>query len=147
MFGVFPKEVFAKGDTAERLATDLHKQVNRKQWKEVPQVLDTTHNVSIRMLVFTPETATHAQERVHVDLQHVLDFVRWRMRLGVPCAAYRDPAVPSASPWRGCARPIVEVLDEAYVAGEHELKLEELITSVLARWCDLAVDTKKHDRS
>ena len=139
MFGVLRGDAFEAGGLALSLARALHEQINEARWAripfaEIPGTDETKYAAFVRMLVFAPETAKHATDRKHFDLQHVLAFTRSRMRPGEPCARYRDPAVPSASPWRGCARLIVETLDESHSSGEAELRLEEFIGKVIARW-------------
>lgn len=134
MFGVLPKGAFEEGGAAHGLARDLHRQINNKLWADIPKSQDTEHKTCVRMLVFAPETARYSSERKHFDLQHVLDFTRDRMRPGEPCARYRDQAVPSASPWRGCTRLIVETLDESHSLGETNLPLGEFVERVLSRW-------------
>lgn len=134
MFGVLPKGTFKEGGAAHRLANDLHRQINNKHWADIPKSQDTKHKMCVRMLVFAPETAKHAGERKHFDLQHVLDFTRDRMRPGDACAPYRDPAVPSGSPWRGCTRLIVETLDEIHSQGGAKLRLGKFVEAVLSRW-------------
>jgi len=133
MFGLLPEDAFKHGGAAHRLADDLHRQIINPTWADIPTSQDTHHNVSVRMLVFAPETAKHVKERKHFDLQHVLDFTKDRMRSGKPCAPYRDPAVPTASPWRGCARLIVETLDDSYSQGEASLELGDFIARALSR--------------
>lgn len=105
MFGVLPSAAFEKGGVAHERANALHQQINNVCWVEIPSVEfskthGTEYGTSVRMVVFAPEIAKHAEERKHFDLQHVLAFTRSRLRLGEPCAAYRDPAFPTASPWR-----------------------------------------------
>jgi hypothetical protein len=147
MFGIFPEDAFQKSGVAERLASDLHRQINENKWPEYPAVREPGHRLSVRMLVFAPETAKHAKERAHFDLQRILGFVGYRMRSGEPCAAYRDPVVPSASPWRGCTQLIVEVLDESHQAGKGELQVADLVAGVLSRWPGSGGGTKDHARS
>jgi hypothetical protein len=89
-----------------------------------------------------PETATHAKERAHFDLQRILAFVGYRMRSGKPCAAYRNPAVPSASPWRGSTKVIVEVLDESHRAGKGQLQVADVVAGVVSRWPGSGGETK-----
>jgi hypothetical protein len=133
MFGVFPEASFDNGGAALSMEQELHRQVTENRWPNVPTTISTEHNVSVRMIVFAPAAAKHASERAHFDLQHVLDFVRRRMRPGEPCARYRDPAVPSASPWRGDTRRIVEVLDESFCRGEARLDLEQFLKEALSK--------------
>ncbi|SRR6266571_743392 len=134
MFGVFPEECFAQDGVAEKVAHELHEKVNQSIWAEHPTAHRPEHGVSVRMVVFAPETAKHSKERKHFDLQWVLDFTRNRMRSGEPCAAYRSLDVPSASPWRGCTRLIVEVLDKNHALDEADLRLGRFIEEVLALW-------------
>jgi hypothetical protein len=107
MFGVLPKGTFTEGGVAHRLAHDLHQQINNACWLEIPRACDSEFRISVRMLVFAPETAKHARERKHLDLQHILDFTKARMRPKEQCARYRDPERPTASPWRGWTRRII----------------------------------------
>lgn len=134
MFGIFPSDTFAPGGTAAKMAEELHRKIKAKVWSEYPRAFVPEQQVSVRLLVFAPNTAKHSKERAHIDFQHVLDFTRDRMRSGVPCAHYRDPKVATASPWRGCTRLIVEVLDESHAPNQISLPLEELFERVLARW-------------
>lgn len=134
MFGVLPKDAFKQDGVAHGLANDLHRQINSRFWAEIPMSRAAEHKMCVRMVVFAPETAKHAGARKHFDLQHVLHFTRCRMRPGEPCAPYRDLAVPSASPWRGCTRLVVETLDESHSRGETHLRLEELVERALSRW-------------
>jgi hypothetical protein len=133
MFGVLPKDTFNERGLAHQIATDLHSKINNDRWTELPESHDAEHKISFRMLVFAPSTATRANERKHFDLQHVLDFTKSRMRPGEACATYRDLVAPSASPWRGCTRLIVETLDASHSEGGTNLPLEEFVTRVLSR--------------
>ncbi len=130
MFGVFPADAFKDGGEAHGIATDLHRQITGNAWSDFPRSHDAESKVSVR--VFAPETAKHAGERKHCDLQSVLDFTRSRMRPGEPCAVYRDSAVPSASPWRGCTRRIVETLDDSHSREEVGMRLEDFVKRVLS---------------
>jgi hypothetical protein len=134
MFGILPENAFDKGGAGRQVAADLHSLVNSDFWPEIPRRDAIEHSASFRMLVFAPQTARHANERKYIDLQHVLDFVRSRMRPDEPCARYRDPALPSASPWRGCTQLIVEELDDFHVHGQADFRLDDFITAVLSRW-------------
>ncbi len=127
MFGVLPKAAFKEGGAAHELANDLHRQINNKHWADIPKSQDTKHKMCVRMLVFAPETAKHSGERKHFDLQDVLDFTRDRMRPDGHSARYRDQDAPSASPWRGCTRLIVETLDESHSLGEANLPLGKFV--------------------
>lgn len=134
MFGVLPREAFENSGVGEQVVNDLHSQISKAVWSEFPLSRSLEHRVSVRMLVFAPSTAKHTSERKHFDLQHVLDFTKCRMRPGESCVRYRDLSFPSASPWRGCTRLIVETLDESHSRDETELRLEEFIERVLSRW-------------
>jgi hypothetical protein len=134
MFGILPEAAFEHGGLANRIANDLHTQITDERWPRIPQSVDAEHELSVRMVVFAPETAKHASERRHFDLQHVLDFTRDRTRSGQSCARYRDPAVPSASPWRGITRLIVQTLDASYEQGEAGLQLGEFIQRTVSKW-------------
>jgi hypothetical protein len=134
MFGVFPRESFGLGGVAKRIAEELHKKVTQDIWAEHPTAYGPEHSVSVRMVVFAPETAKHSNDRKYFDLQKVLDFTRKRMRPGEPCAPYRRRDVPSASPWRGCTRLIVEVFDWSYASNEPNLRIGQFIEEVLVRW-------------
>lgn len=134
MFGVFSREAFSPGGTAEKIAGELHTKINANAWLEYPAEYSPEQRVSVRLIVFAPDTAKHAKERKHIDLQHALEFVKWRMRPGEPCAQYRSPNVPSASPWQGCTRLIVEVLDESCGLPGPTLRLEQLIERVIGKW-------------
>jgi hypothetical protein len=134
MFGVFPRESFEPGGVAARVAEELHKKVTENIWVEHPAAYSPEHSVCVRMVVFAPETAKYIKERKHFDLQSILDFIRQRMRPGEPCAPYRRPDTPSASPWRGCTRLIVEILDMSHASNEANLRLEQFIEEVLALW-------------
>jgi hypothetical protein len=146
MFGVFPRESFGLGGVAERIAHELHKKVTQDIWAEHPTAYGSEHSVSVRMVVFAPETAKHSNEREHFDLQRVLDFTRERMRPGERSAPYRRPDVPSAYPWRGCTRLIVEVLDKSHASNEANLRLGQFIDEVLGLWDSqiLASSEKSH---
>ncbi len=130
MFGVFPREC----GIADKIAAELHKKVTQDIWAEQPTACYPEHGVSVRMVVFAPETAKHSDQRKHFDLQKVLDFTRKRMRLGEPCAPYRMPDIPSASPWRGCTGLIVEVFDKSHASNEANLRLGQFIDEVLVLW-------------
>jgi hypothetical protein len=134
MFGVLPEDAFKIDGAAETLANDLHRQIVAPTWPDIPTTQDTQQNVFVRMLVCAPATAKHVEERKHFDLQHVLDFTRWRMRPGEPCARYRDPAVPNASPWRGCTRLIVGILDHSRDRLDADLQLGTFIDRALTHW-------------
>jgi hypothetical protein len=134
MFGVFPNECFGPGGAGERISQELHKKVIQDIWTEHPTVDSPQQRISVRMVVFAPETAKHSNDRKHFDLQKVLDFTRKRMRPGESSAPYRRPDVPSASPWRGCTRLIVEVLDKSYASNKASLRLGQFIGGVLALW-------------
>jgi hypothetical protein len=134
MFGILPQNAFDDGGAGRQVAADLHSLVNNHSWPEIPMRDSIEHRASFRMLVFAPQTARHANERKHIDLQHVLDFVRSRMRPDEPCARYRDAAFPSASPWRGCTQLIVEALDDFHVHGQVDFRFDDFITAVLSRW-------------
>jgi len=136
MFGVFPGKAFEPGGIATSIANELHAQINAKVWAEHPNGHSPEHAVSVRLVVFAPETAKHATERKHFDFQYILDFAKSRMRPGEPCAEYRNPKVASASPWRGCTRLIIETLDESHSANA-DLPVEQLIERVIARWSTL----------
>jgi hypothetical protein len=133
MFGVFPDESFARGGVAEKIADELHKKLNQSTWAKHPAANCPEYGVSVRMVVFAPETAKHSKEREHFDVQTVLDFTRERMRLGEPCAPYRRPDVP-VSPWRGCTRLIVEVFDTNFASNQPNLPFGQFIEEVLALW-------------
>jgi len=137
MFGIFPSDAFAPGGTAAEMAEELHRKIRAKVWSEYPRAFAPEQRVSVRLLVFAPDTAKHSDERAHIDFQHVLDFTRGRMRPGVPCAHYRDPKVATASPWRGCTRLIVEVLDESFAWHEAKIPVEQLIERCIAKWSAL----------
>ncbi len=132
MFGVFPREAFRPEGTAAKIADELHTKIRADTWPEYPNGYSSEPRVSVRLIVFAPDTAKHAKERKHIDLQHALDFVNWRMRPGEPCAQYRNPKLPSASPWQGCTRLIVAVLDESRASNGPTLRLEQLIEGVIA---------------
>jgi hypothetical protein len=134
MFGVFPREAFSTGGVAARIVDELHTKINADVWPEYPSGRSPEQGVTIRLIVFSPKEAKHAQERKHIELQHALDFTKWRMRPGEPCAQYRSPKAPSANPWRGCTRLIVEALDESHATGDMDLPLERLIQNVLSHW-------------
>jgi|SRR5579872_326818 len=134
MFGMFPPEAFTLEGTAAKMADELHKKITANVWSEYPRACVPEQRVSVRLLVFAPDTAKHAKERAHIDVQHVLDFTRSRMRPGEPCAHYRDVKVASADPWRGCTRLIVEVLDESYASHGANLRLVQLIERAIEKW-------------
>lgn len=131
MFGLFPHEAFDDGGFGKRIAAELCSEIRAEVWDEFPQSCSTDPAVSVRMVVFAPEDAKHGKKRRHISLEHVLGFTSWRMRLGEPCAPYRSLDVPSASPWRGCTRAIVAVLDGAWSSGDGQLPLEEFIGQTL----------------
>jgi hypothetical protein len=133
MFGVFPEESFVPDGVAQKIASELHGKVNQIAWPEHPTARRHEHRVSVRMVVFAPETAKHAHDRKHFNLQKVLDFTRQRMRLGEPCAPYRRPDVP-VSPWRGVTHLIVEVFDKNHASNEANLQFDQFIEEVLALW-------------
>jgi hypothetical protein len=133
MFGVLPKDAFSERGLAHQIASDLHTKICSIHWVELPESHNTEQGICVRMLVFAPSTATHASRRKHFDLQHVLDFSKSRMRPGEECATYRNLACPSASPWRGCTRLIVETLDASHSEGEINLPLEEFLKRVVSR--------------
>jgi hypothetical protein len=133
MFGVLPHSAFGAGGDAYRIVDELHLQVNQRKWPAFPTSVDSGGTISFRMLVFAPRNAKHANTRLHADLQHVLDFTRERMRLGKPCAPYRDLRFPKSSPWRGATRLVVEVLDQS---GADPLLLPEFMKTMLDRWSD-----------
>ena len=99
MFGLLPEDAFKHGGAAHRLADDLHRQITNPTWADIPTSQDTHHNVSVRMLVFAPETAKHVKERKHFDLQHVLDFTNpdFSPRLG--STFFDSPDTPDGSLW------------------------------------------------
>ena len=134
MFGIFPRDAFEIGGAAHEMANDLHKQINSNCWIEVPESHNATYRMSLRMAVFAPKTAKHANERKHFDLQHVLDFTKDRMLPGKTSAPYRCLSRPSASPWRGSTRLIVETLDESHSSIDASLELEDFIRGVVSRW-------------
>jgi hypothetical protein len=133
MFGVFPQESFVRDGVGEKIASELHKKVNQITWPEHPTARSRDQGVSVRMVVFAPETAKHAKDRKHFDLQIVLDFARRRMRLGEPCAPYRRLDTP-VSPWRGCTHLIVEVFDKSHASNEPNLQVAQFVEEVLALW-------------
>jgi|SRR5579872_4866744 hypothetical protein len=133
MFGVFPRDTFKEDGIAAKVAGDLHSAINATVWSEYPRGYSPEQKVSVRLIVFAPATAKHAEERKHIDLQHALEFTKWRMRPGEACSEYRSLKVPSASPWRGCTRQIVEVLDESHATNEMNLLLEQFLDRVVAK--------------
>jgi hypothetical protein len=133
MFGLLPTEAFERNGVGRQMAEELHGKIKAEQWRDLPQSARSDQHISVRMLVFAPGTARHAERRKHVDLQHVLDFTRGRMELGKPCAPYRDPQVPSISPWRGSTLAIVQTIDDSRMLPTGELLLANFIDSVTAR--------------
>jgi hypothetical protein len=136
MFDVLPLESFGAGGRAERIANDLHSKINNKMWTDFPQTHSAEDKTSVRMLVFAPDSAKHSKDRKYVDLQHVLNFTRDRMRLGEPCAPYRDAKAPSASPWRGCTALIVETLDKCGSLKDGKVDVAAFIETVLSGWAN-----------
>lgn len=139
MFGVLRGDTFEGDGMALSVAKLLYEQISEPHWARIPsaEIAQTDQNrygALVRMVVFAPKTAKHAADRKHFDLHHVLAFTRSRMRLGEPCAPYRDPALPSTSPWRGCARLIVQTVDESHSLGEVDLPLDVFVARVIARW-------------
>jgi hypothetical protein len=134
MFGVFPREAFGPGGVAAKVVDELHTAINANAWPDHPRGHTPDQKVCVRLIVFAPHTAKHAKDRKHIDLQHALDFTKWRMRPGEPCAEYRSPKVPAASPWRGWTRLMVEVLDEKHASNDMNLPLEQFVECVVARW-------------
>lgn len=129
MFGVLPDRVFERGGRARAVAKELHQMITAHRWPSIPRAIFTDEGVSVRMIVFAPETAEHSSRREFVDLQRVLDFVGQRMIPGKACSEYRGPAF---SPWRGTTALIVAALDSVHgVAG---YRVVDLIREVLTRW-------------
>jgi hypothetical protein len=128
MFGVLPRDEFQGDRAARRLAVSLHQQVRAPRWPDVPRSIDEKYQLSVRMLVFATRPPDDNQRKC-VTLQHALDFVRDRLHF--PCAGYsRAGNEVSVSPWRGCTKLIVDVLDEH----NDKLELERFTEQVLSRW-------------
>lgn len=98
MFGVLADELFEKDGSGWVICEELHRAINTPDWSAIPTAVVAKEHVTIRMIAFAPREAQLATRRACIDLEHVLDFVRGRMKPARACSEYRGPQV---SPWRG----------------------------------------------
>ncbi len=126
MFGVLPNAAFESPGVGRRIADELHGLIKAICWPSFPRADSSEDRLWVRMIVFAPQTATHAANRAFMKLEEVLPFVRKRMALGEPCSPYRDQNV---SPWRGTKRLIVEAFDR--VPSHENYPLEQLLDEVI----------------
>jgi hypothetical protein len=128
MFGALPPEEFGDEGTGTVIAKDLHKQVKRSVWQEIPTALDHNNKrLCVRMPVFGPSAAKNAASRKFVSLDHALEFVQKRMRPGEACSPYSRGE--DFSPWRGTTKRIVAFLDKTPT---QKLTVTDLLTGLCA---------------
>lgn len=131
MFGVLADGLFEKGGSGWAVCEELHRAINTPDWSAIPTAVLAKGRVTIRMIAFAPREAQLGTRRAFIDLEHVLDFVRSRMKPAGACSEYRGPQF---SPWRGTMGLIVSALDAAHVAGIENYQLSDLLRDVLKSW-------------
>jgi hypothetical protein len=131
MFGVFADDLFEKDGSGWAICEELHRAINKPDWSAIPTAIVAKEHVTIRMMAFAPREAQLATRRAFIDLEHVLDFVRGRMKPAGSCSEYRGPQF---SPWRGTTGLIVSALDVAHGAGVESYQLSDLLRDVLKSW-------------
>lgn len=112
---------------AYKIGEILHEQVKAKSWRDFPTYEDATQKVSIRMIVFAREKSKRSQERRFINLEHVFEVTRERVREGYACRGYtRDDRF---SPWRGLVKKLLFALDETRTRQHRDL--EEFVQHVM----------------
>jgi hypothetical protein len=113
MFGLLPHGEFEEGKLGSTIAARLRKQVLEQAWSKFPYC-DEDHRLFVRMIVFARRDAKKANNRTlaFIPLEHLLEWVRDRMKPGQICSPYTRSN--KFSPWHGITRVVVDFLDASY---------------------------------
>jgi hypothetical protein len=90
------------------MAVHLCSKILEPSWTGFPRNEDDKR-LSVRMIVFARRDAKGADKRAFIRLEHVLEWIRNRMKPGEVCSPYERS--DKFSPWRGATRVVVDFLD------------------------------------